>query len=570
MPRLAWADVLIDQGHGLGHNLLMSVAQVAARRPRIPWLRDGQFRVAWLLTLAAGIAIVKFWRIGPDWPAQEFRSWLVHTSGLQVWDNAWYGGHALPGYSVLYPVAAMVFGAGLSGLIGVTLSSWAALRLSGDLRWRRAGTSGFWVPVGTAAWGLGNLLIGQVPFILGVAAALLAMLAVRSRRTALASLLACVCSLFSPLAGLFLLLVALAWGPEIGWRRAAPLSLASMGSVVSLVVGGASGTFPTIKTSMISVSVCVILGSVCISRELRTIRRLLLVYGAAAAVLFTVPNPIGSNLTRMGQLVAFPLVLWLLGRNGLRRWPSKVVEIALVVIMLGLACAWQLTPVVSAVARADGDPSRSAQFYTGLLRFLATQNSADGRLEIPFTREHWESVYVAQKFPIARGWERQLDLHYNAVLYHPLTADNYRAWLAAEGVDLVALPRAPIDYGGMAERTLLRHPPGYLRPVFSDHNWQVYRVLGASPLAMGQAARLVRLNSFSMTVSFSRPGTEVIRLHGSKLWRASAPDVCLSTTPDGWLQVRASRPEVVTIRAQVTLANLFAGALPACDIDGSA
>ena len=77
--------------------LIMSVAHVAARRPRIPWLRDGQFRVAWLLTLVAGIAIIKFWRVGPDWPAQEFRSWLVHTAGLQVWNNAWYGGHALPG-----------------------------------------------------------------------------------------------------------------------------------------------------------------------------------------------------------------------------------------------------------------------------------------------------------------------------------------------------------------------------------------------------------------------------------------------------------------------------------------
>lgn len=223
----------------------MSVAQVAARRPRIAWRRDGQFRVAWLLTLVAGIAIIKFWRVGPDWPAQEFRSWLVRTAGLQVWNNAWYGGHALPGYSVLYPVAAMVFGAGISGLIGVTLSSWAAIRLTGDIesRWAR-----LVVPVSVAAWGLGNLILGQVPFILGTAAGLLALLSVRGRKAVLAGLLAGVCSLFSPLAGLFLVLVAIAWAPDLGWRRAGPLFLAGMGSAVSVVVGGGSGQFPTVRT----------------------------------------------------------------------------------------------------------------------------------------------------------------------------------------------------------------------------------------------------------------------------------------------------------------------------------
>src|SRR4051794_11891878 len=311
----------------------MSAAQVTVRRPRSQWLRDGQFH-AWLLTFLAGVLIIKFWRIGPDWPAQEFRSWLVHTSGLQVWNNSWYGGHALPGYSVLYPVAAMLLGAGIPGLIGVTVSSWAALRLAAGRKPRWGRLSGVVVPLGLAVWGLANLLIGQVPFLLGVAAALPALLAVRNRRGVLAGLLACVCSLFSPLAGLFLLLVAIAWAPDVGWRRAGPLFLAALGSVVSLVVGGSPGTFPTIKTSIASVSICVLLGSICIKPELRTLRRLLLVYGAAAAVLFTVPNPVGSNLTRLGQVVAFPLVLWLLARNGLREWSSKVVSVVLIVCML--------------------------------------------------------------------------------------------------------------------------------------------------------------------------------------------------------------------------------------------
>jgi hypothetical protein len=544
----------------------VSVAQVTVRRPRIPWLRAGQFRIAWLLTLVAGILIVEFWRVGPDWPAQEFRSWLVRTSGLQVWNNNWYSGHSLPGYSVFYPMVAALLGAGFSGVLGLTLCSWAAIRFAGDLesRWAR-----IVVPVCTAAWGLGNLVIGQVPFILGVAAALLALLAVQNERLLVTGLLAATCSLFSPLAGLFLLLVAIAWAPDIGWRRAAPLFLASLGSAVSLVVGGSSGHFPTIATSFFSVAACVAIGLLCISKERRALRRFLLVYAAAALVFFTVPNPVGSNLTRLGQVIAFPIVLWLLAQDGFRRWSSKRVQVLVVTCMLGLAAAWQLTPVVSAVARADGDPSQRAEFYTGLLGFLETQDSDQGRLEIPFTREHWESVYVAKKFPIARGWERQLDLEYNAVLYHPLTAASYRSWLAAAGVNLVALPQAPIDHGGVAEKALLRHPPSYLRLVFSDSNWTAYRVIDATPLVTGAAAKLVSLTSSSVTVEFTRPGTEIIRLHGSKLWRSSAPDVCLSTSPEGWLQVSASRPEVVTIRAQVTLANLFGASPPDCDAGSS-
>ena len=159
-----------------------------------------------------------------------------------------------------------------------------------------------------------------------------------------------------------------------------------------------------------------------------------------------------------------PAAFWMLHRGG-----KRIVVVALALLP---ALAWQLYPVGSAAARAAGDPSVNPAYYSGLLSFLATQNPADGRLEIPFTREHWESARVAPYFPIARGWERQTDLQYDKVLYSPLTASSYRSWLASAGVDLVALPDAPIDYGGKAEQALLAHPPAYLHLVWSDAHWK--------------------------------------------------------------------------------------------------
>ena len=48
------------------------------------------------------------------------------------------------------------------------------------------------------------------------------------------------------------------------------------------------------------------------------------------------------------------------------------------------------------------------------------------RIEIPFTRFHWETYVVAPRYPLARGWERQLDIKDNPLFYSgPLTAATY-------------------------------------------------------------------------------------------------------------------------------------------------
>ena len=77
---------------------------------------------------------------------------------------------------------------------------------------------------------------------------------------------------------------------------------------------------------------------------------------------------------------------------------------------------------------------------------------------MPLTRNHWEATYLAEDYPLARGWHRQLDRKVNPLFYdsdHPLTPDAYRDWLRENAVRWVALPNAPLDFSATAERKLL-------------------------------------------------------------------------------------------------------------------
>jgi hypothetical protein len=172
------------------------------------------------------------------------------------------------------------------------------------------------------------------------------------------------------------------------------------------------------------------------------------------------------------------------------------------------------------------------------------------RVEIPFTREHWESYFVARSYPIARGWERQSDLQYNAVLYRPLTAQRYRRWLDDNAITLVALPHASMDTGGRAEAMLLRTPPSYLRPVWHDAHWRVWRVMHATPLVTG-AATLVRQQEDALTLRFDAAGAAVVRVRSSALWVPARPGSCVTATAQGWLRVTARKPGVVRLNARL-------------------
>ena len=521
---------------------LRDLCRQAARRP-------------WLLALTISTLVVLLARLGPDWPAQEFRAKLARDVGLTAWNNQWYGGHALPSYSLLYPPVAALFGAAFTAVLAAVGCTWLVTRLLPPVDAGRR-----WFGVAAAVAIGGDVFLGQVPFLLGLffgLAALVAVLAARPswRASTTVALLAAMCSLASPLAGLFLLLASFAWTLEVRGRKALPLGAAIAGPVLSIVVGGSGGPFPFPWNGLLALLAFVSATLVFVPRRYTLMRRFVIVYALAAVAFFVVPNPVGGNVIRLAQLFAVPMAVWIVARH--RR--------TLAVFAVGLAALfWQLYPVASAAARAAGDPSVNAAYFTGLLHFLATQDAANGRVEIPLTREHWEAAVVAPAFPIARGWERQTDYQYDEILYKPLTAGSYRRWLASAGVALVALPDAPIDYGGQAERTLLAHPPRYLIPVWHNAHWTVWRVAGAQPLVSGPAT-LTHLGTSSFRLDFTAPGVAVVRVRMSTLWQVDGDTGCvLPEQGDGWVHVRASVAGELNVQAHVTLASLLPGGHGEC------
>lgn len=491
------------------------------------------------IALVLGLFVILAARWGPDWPAQEFRAWIASYDGLHVWTNRWYGGQALPSYSVLYPVVAGAAGAGLCGLVASIVAAWAAATLAPEGPWR---SRLFHVSVGLGL--TENLLIGQVPFLLGLAFGLLAIKALMSGRPVVViTLLAILSGLSSPLAGALLLVTIPAFGMAFDWRRPLGLTGAAIGPAVSSIFGGSGGPFPFQWQALGATSLlCALLGWT--ARGKRPVQCFAVCYWVVAVAMFAAPNPIGGNITRIGKLIALPLACHFLAVTRARR-------VAPTVAVAVLAFLWPAVPFASSIAHGAGDPSQHRAYYTGLLRFLKTQDASTGRIEIPFTREHWETLWVAQSFPLARGWERQTDLQYNAVLYGPLSQSAYRRWLDDNSVSLVAVPNVALDYGGQSEEAVIDEKPSYLQPVWHDRNWSVWRVAGAYPVVTG-AATLVHLAPSSISMHFSKPGMATVHIRDSKLWQVQGASGCVDATPESWLAVHARHQGTVTIDASLS------------------
>ncbi len=107
------------------------------------------------------------------------------------------------------------------------------------------------------------------------------------------------------------------------------------------------------------------------------------------------------------------------------------------------------------------DASASRSFYTPLLDELAKVWDGTRRVEVVDPRTHWSSAYVAEKIPIARGWERQIDNARNPIFYGRarLDAASYRHFLDEYAVGWVALPNTKLDFASVAEARLVRRRP---------------------------------------------------------------------------------------------------------------
>lgn len=420
------------------------------------------------MLLSAAIAAVYLIWAPPsaDLAAQTFRADLFADHGFVATSEAWYGGFKVPGYSVLYPPLAAWFGIRVVGAAAAIASA----GLFGALARRRFGDAALvgsvWFAAGVSAW----LFTGRMTFLLGVAVGLGALLAADHRRPVVTAILAALSALASPVAGLFVGLAGVAVG--LAGDRVAGAALAAPPAVAILALNLAyptGGEAAFVFSSFISVPLLVVAALWLVPPEQRALRIGLVLYGLLAVIAFAIPNPLGGNVVRLGALFAGPvaaLVLW--------RRPLVLALVAAPLVY------WQLNAPVDDTIDGVGDPSTEREFHQPLLDELDRQTAGPGsvRVQIPPTDNRWEAAYVAPRYPLARGWLRQLESDDFDLFDHGnLTPDAYRAWLEEHEVDYVAVPRGvELDYLARDEVELIAGGLDYLEPEWQNGDWRLYRV----------------------------------------------------------------------------------------------
>jgi hypothetical protein len=462
-----------------------------------------------------------------DMAAHSYRAWLFQHEGLTVWNAQWYGGHHVLGYSLLFAPLAAAIGPALVGV----LSAIAAVVLFVPLARAAApspaaGAAASWL---LTAGVLSNVLIGRMPFLLGIALSVAAWSAARSKRKVLSGVLALAAMLASPVAGVFLMLgaaaklladgrPALAQGLWLGL----PALAGGIGLYMLFPEGGTDRFTATAFWPMLVISAA---GVALLTPGKRTLWAGGLLYLVVLVAAFAVPTPFGQNALRLGVL-AGPSVLALAHRKRVPWLPMAVVGVGLLYL--------QWLPAVRAVAEAHGDPSTRLAFQAEARDFLARVAEPGERVEVPLTMNHWEAADLAKVVPLARGWERQLDQKANPIFYDgkPLTASAYHAWLKENAIHWVALPNAPLDYSAHAEKQVLERGAKFLKLAYASPRWRIWEVAGTDPPA-SNGAKLLAAGPNWFMVDASK--TTVVRYRYTKYWSTS--DACLSRADDGWTEV---------------------------------
>lgn len=516
--------------------------------------------------MAAGLALA-WLAIGPATPdlaAQVYRTGLFEREGWAIFDLSWYGGHHMPGYSLLFPPLGALLGARVAG----ALAAVASTILFEQIAHRRFGDGARWGALWFGVGSVADLLIGRLTFALGVSVALGAVLALQRGRRRLGIALGVGCTLASPVAGLFLAMAGIAHWLAVRERTGIWLATAAFTPAVVLsLLFPEGGSQPFSSGALAAVVLCCGLLLWVLPKSERVLRAAALAYLACTLLAFVVASPMGSNASRLGVAFAGPLLLCgVLPRDGGAR--RRRLALAAVVPLL----AWQWWAPVRETIKGAGDPSTRLAYFTPMLGFLAGRaEAAPLRVEVPFTRLHWEAVYVARRTSLARGWETQLDVKYNG-LFHGrrasrLTAGRYGAWLRREGVRYVALPDVPLDPSGVAEAGLIRRGLPFLRAVFHGRHWTVFEVRGDPGLADG-VGRLTRIGPQSFTLRARRAGTTLVRVRHTPYWRIASGHGCVSRAAGGWTLVRATRAGAITVTATFDPRLLLDGG-PRCSQDAA-
>jgi len=533
-----------------------------------------------VLTAALVAAWLAVYPHTPDMAAQLYRVQLFRQVGLAIWDNNWYAGHGVLGYSLLYPPLASLLGMRALGALSVLASSVLFARLA----WVVWGERARWGAAWFALAALGDVWSGRLTFALGVALALAAALSLARGRSWAAALLGLACTAASPVAGALLGLAALTLALERRSPRALVV-LAAPGAalVAALALLFPEGGYEPYPFLSFAATLAVTLAFlVALPASARLLRTGACVYLLACAGCVLVRTPIGSNVERYGVLLSGPLLAcaWLAqpreaGRSGhgegraCGRWPAPARLLgarrvlggrlpATALAALAGSALWLVWGPVRETRAVAGSEATSASFYAPVKRFLAAHAHGPVRVEVPLTRSHWEAALLAPSVDLARGWDKQMETRYDGALLSPdLDAARYRSWLRQQAVSYVALPDVPLDGSSAAEGRLIRGGLPYLREVFADARWRIYTVLGATPLALGPG-RISALSHQSFTLRARAAGRFLVRVHYTRYWTLVRGAGCVAPAAGGWTQVTLRQPGEAIVAIRFSLARAFA------------
>lgn len=475
----------------------------------------------------------------PDLAAHIFRSELFGREGFAIWNGQWYGGHHTLAYSVLSPPIGWLLGPQLMGaLSAVTATACFTEVARGHIGARAARFGTIWFGVASATL----LFTNRLPFALGTAFGLAALLALQRNRRILAPLLGVLSAISSPVSGLFLAMVALAYALAAGVRRldarhrdGLVLAAAAFVPPVLLTLAFPEGGYaPYPFSAYLPIPIFAAIFLVVVPRSERTVRITVILYALGSTLALAIPTAMGGNAVRFGALLAGPVLALVLAG----RWRRPMMPMA--ALLAGLAF-WQWSPAVRDIYKAIDDPVAKASYFDPVreyFRLLPDQR----RVEIPFTFGHWEGAEVASEVPLARGWLRQLDTGRNGIFYKGgLNELTYASWLSENAVRYVALPDAKPDSSSYRERALIERGLPYLSLRATFDHWRIYEVTLPTPIVIPRGdANIVleQLGSDELLLRVKKPGDALLRVRWTPYWLAKGG--CVQREGE-WTRVTADK-----------------------------
>jgi hypothetical protein len=447
-----------------------------------------------------------------DMAAQYAWTDFIRAHPSASYNLSWYGGMHPASYSILSPYIMAALGVRTTAVIAGTLSATVATAMLVRARVHRPLVPVMWTVF--ALWC--DVVSGRVTFALGMLFALVATVLLfptdrarrgHSSRLAVATATAAFATMCSPVAGLFMLVVAAALFLS-GRRKDAYV----LGAAPPLVVGATSLLFPFYGVQPFSWYFAVIPFATSVGiallapRSWRSVHLGAWVYALGVALTFMIPSPIGSNVERLALLFGGTVLLIIaMGSTwGTRR--ALVMWLA----FSGVA-AWQITkPIFDEVNTSA--VSSTIKYAAPLITELHDVRADRGRVEVVPLRSHWEASGLSPYVNLARGWNRQADVERNPLFYKgTLTPEAYRDWLRNWSVNYVVLPSDQPDVAAVAEAKIVAAGNDWLRPVWQDPHWKLYEVTGAEPLADPPAV-VDEAGPAELTVSMPKAGSVLLRV----------------------------------------------------------